>query len=159
MGTHYFPCRAVDILAFSISLYSRFALTSYFKIKIKTYLLLRHHTPIPDPNNLPPPAKTRFNKISGSLCAAVKPRIRRMLEKMSTIREACGTATIVCGLLMPRYVTERCYSDKLQLDNVQEEEIGEVHEAVRSYSKSCLLAASPSWTLSWPSWGRRMRQS
>ena len=78
---------------------------------------------------------------------------------MSTIREACGTATIVCGLLTPRYVTERCCSDKLQLDNVQEEEIGEVHEAVRSYSKSCLLAASPSWTLSWPSWGRRMRQS
>ena len=58
MGTHYFPCRAVDFLAFSISLYSRFALTSYFKIKIKTYLLLRHHTPIPDLNNLPPPASS-----------------------------------------------------------------------------------------------------
>ena len=74
---------------------------------------------------------------------AAKPRIRRLLEKLADIREACGLARLICCLPMPRYVGQRCCVDSKYLDNILVEEVSEVHEAARSNSRSCLLAAIP----------------
>ena len=84
--------------------------------------------------------------ISGSLGTAAKPRIRMLLERMSAIKDACGEAKVVCGLPMPLYIVEWCCNNKLHLENIQEEETGEIHEAVRGNSKSCLLWAFPGGT-------------
>ena len=81
--------------------------------------------------------------ISGSLVAAAKPRIRKVLDRLSAIRDACGTAKVICGLPIPRYVEQQCCSADNHINNHSEEEISEVHEAVRVNSKACLMAAYP----------------
>ena len=64
------------------------------------------------------PYKDRLGwHISGSLVAAVKPRLRRILEKMSAIREACGSARLICGLPTPRYVEDGCCKEATHIDN------------------------------------------
>ena len=44
--------------------------------------------------------------ITGSLVAAAKPRLRRVLERLAAINEACGKVKLICGLPTPRYVEE-----------------------------------------------------
>ena len=63
---------------------------------------------------------------------------------------AFGEAKVVCGLPIPRYVDERCYSNEVHLDNVQDEEIRDVHKAARNNRKACLLAAFPDCTILYP---------
>ena len=75
--------------------------------------------------------------------AAAKPRIRKVLDRLSAIRDACGTAKVICGLPIPRYVDQRCCAAEHHIDNYPEEEISEVHETVRINSKACLMAAYP----------------
>ena len=81
--------------------------------------------------------------IPGSLVAAARPRLRKLLDKLSAICDACGEATILCGLPIPRYVSCRCCGDPVHLDNSAESEAAEVHSAVKSNSRACLLAAMP----------------
>ena len=77
--------------------------------------------------------------ISGSLVAAAKPRIRWLLDKMAAIRESCGEARILCAIPIPCYVAGRCCNDQVHLDNLVDDDIGEVHDAVRVNSRSTLL--------------------
>ena len=65
------------------------------------------------------------------MVAAAKPRIRKVLDRLSAIREACGTAKVICGLPIPQYVDQRCCSAENHINNHSEEEISEVHETVR----------------------------
>ena len=76
------------------------------------------------------------------MVAAAKPRIRKVLDGLSAIREACGTAKVICGLPIPRYVDQQCSAAEHHIDN-HSEEISEVHETVRINSKACLMAAYP----------------
>ena len=78
-----------------------------------------------DEGNSSEPFKDNPKKwhISGSLVAAAKPRIRKVLDRLSAIREACGTAKVICGLPIPRYVDQRCCSAENHIDNHSEEEI------------------------------------
>ena len=46
--------------------------------------------------------------ITGSLVAVPKLRLRRILERLAAIKEACGTAKLICGLPTPRYVEQSC---------------------------------------------------
>ena len=81
--------------------------------------------------------------ISGSLVAAAKPRIRWLLDKMAAIRESYGETRILCAVPIPRYVAGRCCDEQLHLDNVEDDDIGEIHDAVRANSRSSLLTAFP----------------
>ena len=56
------------------------------------------------------PLKDSQNRwhITGSLVAATKPRLRRILERLAAIKEACRRAKLICGLPTPRYVEESC---------------------------------------------------
>ena len=85
--------------------------------------------------------------ITGSLVAATKPRLRRTLERMVAIRDACGAAKIICGLPTPRYVEQGCCKSELHIDNIMEEEYKGIHEEVRVNSKTCQLAAFPNCTV------------
>ena len=84
--------------------------------------------------------------IPGSLVAAARPRLRKQLDKLAAILPACGeaTATVICGLPTPCYVSCRCYGYPLHLDNIMESEVADVHSAVRKNSMACLVAAMPS---------------
>ena len=75
--------------------------------------------------------------------AAAKPRIRLLLDKMAAIKESCGKARIFCVIPIPSYGAGRCCVEQLRLDNLEDDNIGEIHDAVRGNSKSCLLAAFP----------------
>ena len=85
--------------------------------------------------------------ITGSLVAAAKPRLRRTLERMVAIRDACGAAKIICGLPTPRYVEQGCCKSELHIDNILEEDYKGIHEEVKVNSKTCLLAAFPNCTV------------
>ena len=58
---------------------------------------------------------------------------------MATIRESCGEARILCAIPILRYVAGRCCNDQVHLDNLVDDDIGEVHDAVRVNSRSTLL--------------------
>ena len=58
--------------------------------------------------------------------AVAKPRIRKVLDQLSAIRDACGTAKVICSLPIPRYVDQQCCSAENHIDNHSEEEIIEV---------------------------------
>ena len=66
---------------------------------------------------------------------------------MVAIRDACGTAKLICGLPTPRYVEQSCCKNELHIDNIQEEEYKGIHEDVRNNSKTCLIATFPSCTV------------
>ena len=85
--------------------------------------------------------------ITGSLVAVPKLRLRRILERLAAIKEACGTAKLICGLPTPRYVEQSCCKNELHIDIIQEDEFKEIHKDVKNNSKSCLLAALPSCTV------------
>ena len=50
--------------------------------------------------------------ISGSLVAAAKPSIRRLLDRLAALKAACSEAKIICRLPIPRYVAGRCCEDQ-----------------------------------------------
>ena len=79
----------------------------------------------------------------GSLGAAAKPRLRKILDRLEAIR----AAKLICGLPIPRYVDERCCAASEHIDNFKEEEMNQVHMAIRSNSRACLLAAYPGCTI------------
>ena len=85
--------------------------------------------------------------ISGSLVAAAKPRICRLLDKMAAIRESCGEPRILCAIPIPRYVAGRCCDEQQHLDNLEGDNIGKIHDAVRVNSRSNLLTAFPGSTI------------
>ena len=57
--------------------------------------------------------------ITGSLVAAAKPRLRRVLERLAAIKEACGNAKLIYGLPTPLYVEQGCCKDGHLIDNLQ----------------------------------------
>ena len=85
--------------------------------------------------------------ISGSLVAAAKPRIYRLLDKMAAIRESCGEARILCAIPIPRYVAGCCCDKQQHLNNLEDNNIGEIHDTVRVNSRSNLLTAFPGSTI------------
>ena len=43
--------------------------------------------------------------ITGSLVAALKPRLKKLLQQLTPLREACGNSTMVC---VGRYISGKC---------------------------------------------------
>ena len=61
-----------------------------------------------------PPVKDgqkRWWHVTGSLAACPKPRIKKILALFEPIRKIAGDATLVCGLPLPCYITEKCCPD------------------------------------------------
>ena len=50
---------------------------------------------------------------------------------------------ILCAIPIPRYVAGRCCNDQVHLDNLVDDDIGEIHDVVRANSRSRLLIAFP----------------
>ena len=84
---------------------------------------------------------------TGSLVAAAKPKLRRILERLAAIKDACGTAKLICFLPTPCYVEQSCCKNELHIDNIQEDKYKGIHEDVKNNSKTGLLAAFPSCTV------------
>ena len=59
-------------------------------------------------------------------------RLRRILERLSAIKDACGVARLIWGLPTLRYVDECCCKDNQHLNNIKEEEIGTNQNGVKS---------------------------
>ena len=64
-----------------------------------------------------PPVKDGQKRwhVTGSLAACPKPRIKKILALFEPIRKIAGDATLECGLPLPRYVNEKCCTDKRHL--------------------------------------------
>ena len=60
--------------------------------------------------------------ISGSLVAAPKPRLKKLLHQLTPLRDACGQATLVCGLPLGRYISGKCCRDETHLENRDDED-------------------------------------
>ena len=81
--------------------------------------------------------------ITGSLEAAPKPRLKKLLQQLTPLREACGDATLVCGLPLGRYISRKCCSDEGHLENRGDEDFGQILSSAISSCRGCLEAAFP----------------
>ena len=61
--------------------------------------------------------------ISGSLVAAPKPRLKKLLRQLSP---QCGNATLVCSLPYGCYTSGKCWGDKNHLENSEDEDYGQI---------------------------------
>ena len=64
--------------------------------------------------------------ITGSLVAAPKPRLKKILQQLTPLREACGDETLVCSLPLGRYISGKCCSDEGHLENRGDEDFGQI---------------------------------
>ena len=81
--------------------------------------------------------------ISGSLVAAPKPRLKKLLHQLTPLRDACGQATLVCGLPLSRYISGKCCRDETLLENRGDEDFGQILVLAIASCRGCLEAAFP----------------
>ena len=80
--------------------------------------------------------------VTGSLVACPKPQIKKILTLFESLCKSIGEAKLVCGLPLPRYVEERCCTDKGHIDNFGDSDYAEVFGQVCETAKSCLASAA-----------------
>ena len=85
--------------------------------------------------------------ISGSLTVAPKPRVKKLLNQLECLKEACGGASLVCGLPLARYVRQKCCHCKTHLDNFGEDDYEQILLSAATLSKVCLSATFPGATI------------
>ena len=78
--------------------------------------------------------------ISGSLVAAPKPRLKKLLNQLTPLRDACGQATLVCGLPLGCYITGKCCRDETHLENRGDEDFGQILVLAIASCRGCLTA-------------------
>ena len=81
--------------------------------------------------------------ITGSLVAAPKPRLKKILQQLTLLWEACGDETLVCSLPLGRYISGKCFSDEGHLENRGDEDFGQILSSAISSCWGCLEAAFP----------------
>ena len=81
--------------------------------------------------------------ITGSLVAAPKPRLKKLLMQLAPLREASGDATIVCGLPLGRYISAKCCKDESHLENRGDEDFGQILRTAIASCRGCLETAFP----------------
>ena len=81
--------------------------------------------------------------ISGSLVVAPKPRLKKLLQQLTPLREASREATLVCGLPLGRYIASKCCRDTFHLDNMTDVDYGQIFVSATAVRKGCLEAAFP----------------
>ena len=81
--------------------------------------------------------------ISESLTVAPKPREKKLLNQLECLKEACGGASLVCGLPLARYVRQKCCHCKTHLDNFGEDDYQQILLSAANLSKVCLSASFP----------------
>ena len=80
--------------------------------------------------------------ISGSLVAAPKPRLKKLLHQLTPLQDAFGQATLVCGLPLSRYIG-KCCRDETLLENRGDEDFGQILVSAIASCRGCLEAAFP----------------
>ena len=81
--------------------------------------------------------------ITGSLVAAPKPRLKKLLQQLWPLREACGNAILVCGLPLGRYITAKCCMVESHLENRGDEDFGQILSTAIASCRGCLETAFP----------------
>ena len=81
--------------------------------------------------------------ITGSLVATPKPRLKKLLQQLTPLREACGDATLVCGLPLGRYISGKCCNDEGHLENRGDEDFSQILSSAVSSCRGCLETAFP----------------
>ena len=81
--------------------------------------------------------------ITGSLVAAPKPRLKKLLQQLTPLREACGDTTLVCGLPLGRYIFGKCCNDEAHLENLGDKDFGQILSSAISSCRGCLETAFP----------------
>ena len=81
--------------------------------------------------------------ISCSLVAAPKPRLMKLLQQLSPLREACGNATLVCGLPLGQYISGKCCGDSAHLENREGKDFSQIVVSLIASSWGCLEATFP----------------
>ena len=81
--------------------------------------------------------------ISGSLVAAPKPRLKKLLHQLTPLRDACGQATLVCGLPLGRYISGKCCRDETHLENRDDEDFNQILSSAIAGCRGVLEAAFP----------------
>ena len=81
--------------------------------------------------------------ISGSLVAAPKPRLKKLLHQLTPLQDACGQATLVCGLPHGDYISGKCCRDETHLENRGDEDFGQILVSAIASCRGCLEAAFP----------------
>ena len=79
----------------------------------------------------------------GSLVAAPKPILKKLLQQLAPLPEACGDATLVCSLPLGRYISGKCCGDKTHLKNREDEDYGQNFVSAIASCRGCLEAAFP----------------
>ena len=78
---------------------------------------------------------------TGSLVATPKPRLKKLLQQQTPLREVCGDATLVCGLPLVRYISGKCCRDEAHLENRGDEDFGQILSSAISSCRGCLETA------------------
>ena len=81
--------------------------------------------------------------ITGNLVAAPKPRLKKLLQQLTPLREACGNATLVCGLPLGCYISCKCCRDEAHLENRGDEDFCQILVSAIASCRGCLEAAFP----------------
>ena len=85
--------------------------------------------------------------ILGSLVAAPKPRLKKLLHQLAPVQDVCANATLVCGLPLRRYISGKCCRDETHLENCGDEDFGQILGSAIASCKGCLEAAFPGCTV------------
>ena len=64
--------------------------------------------------------------ISGSLVAAPKPILKKLLHQLTPLRDACGQVTLISGLPLGRYISGKCCRDETHLENRDDKDFGQI---------------------------------
>ena len=81
--------------------------------------------------------------ILGSLVAAPKPRLKKLLHQLVPLRDACTNVTLVCGLPLGRYISGKCCRDETHLENRGDKNFGQILVSAIASCRGCLEAAFP----------------
>ena len=81
--------------------------------------------------------------ISGSLVVAPKPRLKKLLQQLTPLRDACGDATLVCFLPLGHFISGKCCRDKTHLENREDKDYGQIFVSAIASCQGCLEAAFP----------------
>ena len=81
--------------------------------------------------------------ITGSLVAAPKTRLKKLLLQLSPLREACGDATLVCSLPLGCYITRKCCRGETHLENREDEDFSQILSTAILSCRGCLETAFP----------------
>ena len=80
--------------------------------------------------------------ILGSLVAAPKPRLKKLLHQLAPVRDVYANVTLVCRLPLGCYISGKCCRDESHLENRGDEDFGQILVSAIASCKGCLECSS-----------------